>query len=355
MANQVLYGFYNLKDLATQRAATVETRVINDAIDASLEEHNRQLDALLDLFAFRTTDYTARFNQIGAKRLQPLDEHGRPRPTKAGGYYDVAFPIQMAGDALGQTFVARAKMTVQEVNNAIASMIVADKRWMRDHILSALFASATWSFVDPLKGTLTVQPLANGDTVSYQIMDGADAGAADTHQLAQAAAIADATNPYPVIRTELLEHPENGGDVIAFIPTGLRATTEALATFVPVSDANIRQGANTDVLVGTLGARVPGTLIGYVEGVWIVEWPALPANYIVGTTTEGQRPLAMREDPEPELQGFKRVAERNDHPYYESIYQRRAGFGAWNRVGALVYRIGNGTYAVPTNYTPPIA
>jgi hypothetical protein len=108
-------------------------------------------------------------------------------------------------------------------------------------------------------------------------------------------------------------------------------------------------------LVGTLNKAVPGTVIGRVAKCWIVEWKALVDDYIIATTTDGAPALGMRQDPEPELQGFKRVAERNDHPYYESQYMRRAGFGGYNRVGAVVQRIGNGTYAIPTGYDAPIA
>ena len=76
---------------------------------------------------------------------------------------------------------------------------------------------------------------------------------------------------------------------------------------------------------------------------------------MIATMTGGPRPLLMREEMEASLRGFNRVAERNDHPFYESQYLRIAGFGANNRVGALVQRIGNGSYAIPTNYPSPLA
>src|SRR5690349_4717566 len=326
MANQVLYGFIGLKDVLGQRLSTVDAELITGAIQQSVDEHNRQMDALMSLFVSPVTSATERYKQTGPARLQPLDENGR------------------------------AQMTVQDANDATAQMLEADMRWMRDHILSALFASATWSFTDPQYGTLTVQPLANGDTVTYAVQTGADSGATDTHQLAQANAIgAGSDNPFPTIRNELLEHPENSGDVIVFLPTGLKAATQALATFNPIADPNIQPGSGTDRLVGTLGVATPGNLIGYEDsGVWLIEWPSLPANYMIATTTGGDRPVGMREDPEAELRGFKRVAERDNHPFYESQWLRRAGFGARNRVGAAVIRVGNGTYAVPTGYTPPM-
>jgi uncharacterized membrane protein len=90
------------------------------------------------------------------------------------------------------------------------------------------------------------------------VTSGADAGATDTAFGAQAAGIADATNPYPTIYSELMEHPENGGEVISFIPTNLVATTEALATYRVVGDPNVQLGANTAQLVGTLNTPIPG-------------------------------------------------------------------------------------------------
>ena len=87
---------------------------------------------------------------------------------------------------------------------------------------------------------------------------------------------------------------------------------------------------------------------------WLAEWKGLPANYLVATMTGGPRPIAMREEPEASLRGFNRVAERNDHPFYESQYLRVAGFGAQNRVGAVIMRVSNGAYAIPTNYQAPL-
>jgi hypothetical protein len=89
--------------------------------------------------------------------------------------------------------------------------------------------------------------------------------------------------------------------------------------------------------------------------VWLVEWRSLPSSYIVATTTTGETPLGMREDDEPELRGFRQVGARNDFPFAETQWMRRAGFGAWNRVGAVVMLIGTGSYSVPSGYTCPLA
>jgi hypothetical protein len=355
MANQVLYGFMNLKDAFNSRVEDVGIGLVNAAIDETLAEHTRQLTNLMSLFVDPTQEYKLRYKTPGAASLQPLDENGRARPVKVAGYYDIAFPLQMAGIAWGQTYYASKKMRVEDANATMTTLITADKRWMRDRIMAALFTNVNWTFADPEHGDLTVKPLANSDTDTYLIQAGTDAGTTDTHFLAQAGAIADASDPFPTIYTELTEHPENSGDVVVFVPTSNKAAVEALSAFYPMGDSNLRMGAAATVVSGTLNVAMPGTLFGYHEaGVWLAEWKGLPANYLVGTMTSGPRPLAMREEPEPVLRGFNRVAERNDHPFFESQYLRIAGFGTQNRVGAVIQRVGNGAYAIPTNYTAPL-
>ena len=350
-----LYGFHTLQDVANSRITGSLIEAVNTAIAEAVREHNRQMDALMALFVERTTEYKRRFAQVGAVRLQPIDEAGRARPVKPGGFYDVAWPLQMAGAAWGADFVTRAKMTVSDAERATSMMLEGDFRWMRDHVLAALFDNTPWTFTDPLFGDLTIQPLANGDSVTYQISGGGDAPSTDNHYLAQAEAISDTDDPFEEIYEELREHPENSGEIVALIPTNLKAAVQGLDAFRPARDPNLQPGSATDVLIGDLGVQLPGRLIGYhTARVWIAEWPSLPDNYLLALATGGMRALRMREDPEPELQGFNLVARRDDHPFYESQYVRRAGFGAWNRVGALAYRIGDASYAPPAAYDAPL-
>ena len=358
MANQVAYGFVNLADVFDRTVNEIDVAEVFTAIDQSIEEHNRNLQQMIDTFCVSTTDFKTRYRTPAHQRLQPLDEHGRALPTTGYAAYDVAWPIQMAGAAHGQTWLARQRMTVRELNNDILSILTADARWIRDHILAAMFRDTDLTFTDEEHGTLTIKPIANGDSQTYNILPGNDVAATDDHILAQANAIDNSNNPLGTIRDELLEHPENGGEVIVFHSPSLRDDFSALTSFNPVADPNIRRGSGADVLIGRTPAgagNIPGEIYGYDDSkVWLSEWRSLPDNYLVAITTDGPRPLAIREDPQAALRGFRRVAERNDHPYYEQQYFRRAGFGAWNRVGAVVMRIGNGTYAVPTNYSLPM-
>lgn len=351
----LLYGFESLKDLSARRVTEVGVGMVNKAINHSVMEHNRQMSAMMALLARPVTEFKLTYRTPTAARLQALDEFGRARPVKTLGKYDVSFPIQSGGAAWGATRIMREKMTVQEANDATAALISADIRWMRDHALAAIFNNGTWLFNDDEHGALTIKGPANGDADVYMVASGADAGASDDHFKAQVAAISDAANPFALDYAELTEHPENVGEVVVLVASDLKSSIEGLANYVPLADPNIQMALTKNQLVGTPGVNLPGKLIGYVDKVWVAEWKAVPAGYTIMVSTQGEPPLGMRQHAEGSLQGFNRVGERNDHPFYESQWERHAGFGAWNRVGVVVRRIGNAAYAVPAGFAVPLA
>ena len=75
------FGFIGFEDLADERVIDGRVRMVNEAIAASLTEHNRQVSAALVELVERTTDYTLRYKIGGAGTLQPLDEWGNPKPV----------------------------------------------------------------------------------------------------------------------------------------------------------------------------------------------------------------------------------------------------------------------------------
>ena len=96
--------------------------------------------------------------------------------------------------------------------------------------------------------------------------------------------------------------------------------------------------------------------LGYVDGVDVVEWSFLPDNYGVVIARGAQaRPLRMREYPAASLQGLFTENHSPDGNLAEYRFIRFAGFGAYNRVGAIAFRIGDPAYAIPTGYTTPVA
>ena len=73
----------------------------------------------------------------------------------------------MAGDSIATNYVTQQKMTVQEVNDRLQSVLLADTKWLRRQILTALFTNTSFNFTDPQYGTLAISTLANGDTETY--------------------------------------------------------------------------------------------------------------------------------------------------------------------------------------------
>lgn len=358
MANALPWGFHRLSDVADQRVTDNIERV-RTAVNEYVDRQNQLTQEIFGFLCEITTESQAKFRFPGAMELQGLTELGRPLPQRYQEFeYTVAWPLQKAGLALGQTYEQRIKMDIAGFAGLIDAIGTADTRWLRRHILAALFYNgAGWIHDDPDDpvGELTIKGLANGDTQLYT-SDNVDNGATDNHYLAQAGDLLTASDPIPNIVAELTEHSINGGDVVILGSTLDRAKYAALADFYPERDANLRQGLGVTEFVGGVPQNVPGEFLGYHEAnAYIFLWRGIPQNYMVGAVTNpAEKVLRQREHPEAQLRGFKPDADREDYPYFETDYVRRAGFGAWNRVGAVVQRFGNGTYAIPTNYGSPL-
>lgn len=362
--NTLIYGFQGLSDLYSERVLTVGTARVYDAVRESLAEYTRIAMGLLDVVAAPTTVAQEQIELPGSGTLQPLDEWGNPLPVQPSGSYQVAYPLQGGGTAFGSNRVSRAMMTVEEVARLTMDAMQRDKDWLIRHALAALFTNTTWTFVDKVGangskglGSITIQPLANGDAVLYNRVGGV-AASVDTHHLAQANAIGNNDNPFPTIKAELDEHPSNRGPYVAYIASDLVATATALTEFVEVSDPDIRLGSGSDVVVGNTAAILGfGTeVLGKTKsGVWLVEAPVLPSTYIIAVAAGADPVLRMREYAAPELAGLFLETHSDDGNSEANRFIRYAGFGVRNRVGAVVMRIGNASYAIPTGYAAPLA
>jgi hypothetical protein len=356
--NELAYGFASLSQFLSERSSTVGLNVISDALRASSAEWTRSTNELLSLLAERTTVAQERYLLPGSGSLQKLDEFGVPLVVVPSGYYDVAFPIDGGGTAYGRNRVTRVIETVADINRDQLDAEMKDAVWLRNHLLAALLDNTTRTWIDPQFGTLTVRPLAlTSDGVTY-LRTGGTATTAQ-HYVAQTADIEDATNPYTVAYTALSAHPSNAGrTVVTFIPPANAAKTLALTSFYDVTDPNIIYGADSDRLAAN-GDQFRGMgekVLGYVSNQWIVQWGALPDNYLLSLVV-GRPPLAMREHADPALQGLFPEIHSPDGARLERRYIRYAGFGVRNRISAFVTQVNGGdtTYDIPTGYAAPRA
>ena len=353
-ANSIAYGFVDLEALFAEQVQTVGVSTVYDAVRESVEYHNRGINELIGSFSAPTTDWQKRFMLPGTGTLQPIDEWGKPRPVKESGYYDVGFPIQGGGVAWGVSRIANALMIVEEANRRTLNNMRRDADWMKRHLLAALFDNAGWTYDDEVHGNVAVKGLANSDAVTYVKVGGAIA--TDTHYLHQAGVIADATNPFPTIFDELMEHPSNeGGEVVCYVPTNVVTAVQGLTAFVEMPDPRLNYGANVTLPSGAISAKFGDLVLGRVNRVWVVEWRALPSNFIVAHA-EGAGPfMKMRQYPSAALQGLVAENFTPDGAMEEARMLRYAGFGVENRVAALVLEVSSGgSYNVPTGYEAPL-
>lgn len=348
--NAVAYGFQSLTGLWTDRVTTVGGTRIAEAVAASLEEYNRSVDALMGDMVQRTTDRTRKFLIPSSGDMQPIDEWGNPLPVKHAGSYDVGFPIQGAGTAWGDNRVSRELMTVEEANRNTIEAMKMDARWIRRHLMAAVLDNTTWTFGDP-QGDITIQPLANNDTVKYPQTTGDTATA--QHYTAGTGVFTQAQ--VATMRDLLQTYPNNSGDVVVYVASDLVDDVEAMTGFVPVADPDVMVGSATAQLVTSrIDPGFGDLVIGKVERCWIVEWRYLPNGYAIARI--GNRPfVAMREYPAAALQGLFAEQHSSDGNLREMRLLRYAGFGVFDRTAAAVHQAGTATYTIPSGFSTPLA
>lgn len=352
-----IFGVLGINDTDRVWLSTLGQRAIYDAIQTVLAQHNADLNAALGVFVEGTTsDHTFRYKLPGSGRLQEMGTQSQPAAVKASGGWDVAFPLRGYGAQFAGNRVDMAYMSTQDLNRHLDTIMQQDINTVRFEMLKALFNNTARTFVDPLWGSLTIQPLANNDSVVYPPVLGSESEAADNHYIeVNYTSVTDTNNPFPAMRDELEEHfgtPQGGSNVAVFVNSNQLAAIENLSDFDPVNDRFTTPGVNTAQLTG-LPAAIPGRVIGRTNGVWIIEWRFIPSTWMLAIHLDAPKPLFQRVDPADTglPQGLALVATDEEHPFTMSFYEHRFGFGVGNRLSAMIEELGNGTtYGIPTAY-----
>jgi hypothetical protein len=374
MANSILYGLMNQKDLAANLTAQnlivkIDPELVVATTIETVDQHNREINALRAIFAGDTTDYTLGYKSVLNNDLQEGDENQNPEPVKGAGVSTVGFPIRIATTKWGANYTTLEQMTVQDYSDRTDQMLIGDVNWNRKWTFGTLLfdglsgagpGTSPYVFADPKYGNINIYGLANGDAQTYNKFS-SQSGATDTHYTAQNGAISDTTgqNPFPTIQAALLEHPENTGPLVSFIDPALATSVKALAGFTPVPTlALATPGVTTPTFNGTIPVALPPSaqLIGVYGDIYIVTWRSVPVNHIITRAYGSPAPLLYRQYKEASLQGFGPVGYANRNfgtkfPYFEQVWYRAGGLGGYNRVGAHVHQIGSSTtYSMPSPY-----
>lgn len=354
-----IFGHLNVSDSDRVFNATVGQSVIYDAAMDYIDRVNADLEAAMSIFVERETeDYKLRYKLPGGGYLERRGADGRYGTGKAYGEWDVAFPLEDFGRQISGNDVDMAYMTIAELELHLQSIAQRNVNTVRWEILHRLFDNVQSSFTDPLHGSLSIEPLANGDTVTYPPVLGSTSEATDDHYLESnyaATAISDSNNPYITIRDELEEHfgaPTGGSNIVVFIHTDEVPETEDLTDFDAVNDRFIQPGDDTDLPIG-LPTSMPGRIVGRTNGVWVVEWRWVGSGYMLGVHADAPKPLMKRRDPADTglPTGLNLVAEEEEFPFESGFWRHRFGVGAGNRLNGVAMELSDGgSYTIPTAY-----
>lgn len=358
-----LFGIITLADIAPDQIyiAAQGQQIYYEATRQYLERVNRDMALAEAVFIERrTTAYAERYKLPGGGRLQKRGGQAQSGAVKAGGAWDIGLPLEDFGAQVAASRVALAYLTDAEYERHVATVVVQYTNTRRFEILKALLNNTARTFIDETltTPTITVQPLANNDTVVYPPVLGSESEATDDHYLESGyatASISNTNNPIPTMVAELSEHfgDTTGGDnIVVFTTVAISAMLQTLSSFDAVTDRFIRVGDNVDVPVNL--PTVPGRIVGRMNGAWIVEWRWVPANYLIAIHLEEPGPLLERVDPPATgiMPGLQLVATDYEHPIASSHWEARFGIGAGNRLNGVVMELGTGgTYSIPSGYS----
>lgn len=357
-----ILGALNLNDTDRVFGETVGQRVVYDLIEQHISMVQMDIDRAMSIFIdANTEDFKWRYKLPGGGRLQNMgfDPQSRPGAVKTTGGWDVAFPLEAHQAQVAFTKVAMSYLTVADLERHVTSVIAQNVNSQRFELLKAIFNNTQDTFVDPLHGSLSVEPFANDDANVYPPVIGSETEATEDHYLGSAflaSAISDANNPYVTIEADLVHHfgKSQGNDNVAvFINSAQKAVTEDLTDFTEVTDRFVIPGTQTARLTG-LPISHPGRVIGRTNGCWVIEWDWITASYMLGVHLDVDPALMRRTDPANTglSAGLQLIFQDEDYPFSADIWDNRFGLGAANRLNGVVMDMSNADsdYDIPTAY-----
>lgn len=354
-----IFGILDLDSSDRVFVNTVGQAAVYEAVNELTDRWNTEVALMLEVFLEEETEnFKERYYLPAGGYMERMGQLTTSGAVQTTGSYDVAFPLENFGAQIAGDDISLAYLSLQDLDRHLQSVFTRDANTMRFEILKALFNDNQDTFVDPLHGSLSIEPLANGDAVVYPPVIGASAEATDDHYLESgylSSAISDTNNPLVTMKDEIEEHFDvsaAGSDILIFIANAEKSGIEGLTDYDALIDHKIKPGQDTDIVIG-LPSRLPGKVIGRSNGVWVVEWRHLPATYMLGIDPTVSSPLKLRVDPADTglARGLTLVATNDKYPLASSHWRRRFGFGVANRLNGVAMEVASGgSYTIPTAY-----
>jgi hypothetical protein len=358
-ATQV-FGALGIEDDDYLTLRTIGQDVVLERTMDIIQRHNAAMAEYERIFVERDTiDPTILYYVTVGGRMEKISDITQPKAVKVAGNYTVGFPIEEFGAKIAGNRVQMAYMSAALYGRHIASILNSDVNERRFNILKPLFNNAPPAFNDQKYGTVTLYPLANGDTTYYPPTVESDVAATANHYLNAnyaTTAISDANNPIEPMIT-LLESrfglTATGSNIVVFMNNAQVAKVKALTDFYPFENRFVNFG-DTISVASNIPGNLPGVPFGTYDGRCILQrWDRIPAAYMVAMNLDQPPPLMRRVDrPESGLRpGLNLIQERVDEPLRDAWWSNRYGYAVGNRLNAVVIFIdAGGAYVIPTQF-----
>lgn len=355
-----IYGALGLNDTDNQRAFvnTIGQELVFTAANTFLTQWSEGLRLALSVFLEQETEtFKERYLLPGGGRLQELGRQGPSGAVKATGKYDTAYPLKSYGASLGYNRQSIAYLTLNEFDRHLDTITLQGAATTRHELLKAILNNTQDTFVDPVHGSLSIEPGANGDTVKYPPVIGSETEATEDHYLESgyaASAVSDTNNPYETIASDLNHHYGETGteDVMVWINSAQKAVTRDLTDFDSVPQRFIEPGDNVSI-ARPIDAG-PGKPLGVCSDCMIKVWSWIPASYMVAMSLSQPALLKQRNHPADVglPSGLSLIQTDERYPLTNVSYELSFGFGAGNRLNIVVMELGvGGTYTIPSGYS----
>ena len=361
-----LLGALDIKDSERPFTSVAGRRLIWDATQELFQQWNDDVRDAENLFVQETTTlHQERYELPGGGEAEALPfEESKPGEVKRSGSWDTAYPLYVMGNALGYNRVSLAYLTMGTYRATLQTIMNQGNNTTFRRLLSALLKNTTTTFTDPVYGSLTVQPLANNDSVNYPPKIGATANSTENFYLSASydkSAISNANNPFLTIVNALeprFGYGQGGSPIVVLMNPDAEQYVQYLPDFVGVTLHNVQPGDDVPVPNGFPPDRfIPWSarFFGTANGCWVVSWPRMPTNTLIGIHLAAPPPLKMRIDDVPGLGDgtFQMICNNltGDEMFHEARWIRRCGYGVGNRLAAVAMVLGQGSYTIPTGYT----
>lgn len=355
-----IYGALGLNAADNQRAFVnvIGQELVFEAANIFLAQWSEGLRLALSVFVEQETEiFKERYMLPGGGRLQELGRQAPSGAVKASGKYDVAYPLTPYGASLGYNRQSMAYLTLGEFDRHLDTITLQAAATTRHELLKAILNNTQRTFIDPIHGSLSIEPGANGDAVVYPPVIGSEDEATEDHYLESGYAatnISDTNNPYETIADDLNHHYGETGteDVMVWINSAEKAKTRDLTDFDSVAERFIEPG--DDVSIARPIDAGPGKPLGVCSDCMVKVWSWIPANYMVAMSLSQPALLKQRNHPSDVglPSGLSLVQTDQRYPLTNSSYELSFGFGAGNRLNIVVMELGTGgSYTIPSGYS----